>query len=228
MSRHANRRSPTAKSEQTRRRILEVALALFAERGFEQTTMRDVARAAGVATGAAYYYFASKEEMILEFYRESAAAAELRAAELVEGKKGDLRSRLASVILHRFEHFAPYRASLGALFRTAVDPKSPISPFGETTKDIRDESIALFRRALDASGIRPPKDVDPYLPRLLWLYQLGLILFWIYDTSDGQTRTGALTDRSLDLVVGLIRISKFPLLRPLRRSVVELLAELDG
>ena len=45
----------TTKAEETRDRILDAALRLFRERGFAETTMRDVAAAAGVATGAAYY-----------------------------------------------------------------------------------------------------------------------------------------------------------------------------
>jgi len=228
MSRHVQRAaSATAKSEATRRRILESALVLFGERGFEATTMRDVAKHAGLATGAAYYYFASKEELILEFYRESAAATVERSTALADGPDGDLKTRLAGLIALRFEHFAPYRASLGALFRSGANPSSPISPFGEQTKDLRDEAIDLFRRALVASKARPPKDLEPYLPRLLWLYQMGLILFWIYDSSEDQTRTKAITASSLDLVVGLIRLSKIPLLKPLRRSVVEMLAVAD-
>ena len=45
------------KSDETRSRILEAALSVFRERGFENATMREIAVEAGVATGAAYYYF---------------------------------------------------------------------------------------------------------------------------------------------------------------------------
>ena len=54
----------TARAEDTRKRIYEAALELFRENGFEQTTMRDIAQKAGVALGAAYYYFASKEAIV--------------------------------------------------------------------------------------------------------------------------------------------------------------------
>ena len=59
----------SGKSEQTRQRILEAALELFRVKGFAAATMREVAVAAGVATGAAYYYFPSKEAIVLAFYR---------------------------------------------------------------------------------------------------------------------------------------------------------------
>ena len=52
------------KGEQTRAKILESALALFMERGYEETTMRAVAEEAKVSLGNAYYYFESKEELV--------------------------------------------------------------------------------------------------------------------------------------------------------------------
>lgn len=57
-----------AKSEQTRTLILETALRLFAERGYDKTTMRAIAQEAGVSTGNAYYYFSSKEHLVQGFY----------------------------------------------------------------------------------------------------------------------------------------------------------------
>jgi AcrR family transcriptional regulator len=222
VSRHAKRATSTRKSEETRKRIFEAALELFVERGFEETTMRDVAKRAGLATGAAYYYFDSKEELVLEFYRQSQSAMVARFRGSSAGRV-DLRTRLGELIFAKFDQFGPYRPLLGALFRRAADPASAMSPFADATRDIRDDAIALFAEAIEAADVRPPKDIAPHLPRLLWLYQLGLILFWIYDRSEGQVRTRRLAEKSLDLVVRLIRLAKFPLLRPVRRTVVELL-----
>ena len=51
----------TAKSEQTRALILETAMRLFQERGYDKTTMRAIAAEAGVSVGNAYYYFDGKD-----------------------------------------------------------------------------------------------------------------------------------------------------------------------
>src|ERR1700680_1772660 len=59
------------KSEATRKQILSAALELFRTQGFEAATMREIARSAGVATGAAYYYFDSKEAIVLAFYDQA-------------------------------------------------------------------------------------------------------------------------------------------------------------
>ena len=57
-----------AASEETRRQVVDTAIVLFRKRGFEQTTMRDIAPAAGLSLGAAYYYFKSKEAIVGAYY----------------------------------------------------------------------------------------------------------------------------------------------------------------
>ena len=52
---------------------------------------------------------------------------------------------------------------------------------------------------------------------------MGVILFWIYDRSPRQARTRLLLDKSLGLVVNLIRLAGLPLMRPLRKTVLELI-----
>ena len=61
----------STKAEVTERRILDAALEMFRAKGFEEATMRDIASAAGVATGAAYYYYPSKDAIVLAFYQRS-------------------------------------------------------------------------------------------------------------------------------------------------------------
>src|SRR5580692_5777604 len=72
----------STKGEQTRAAIAEAALRMFREQGYEATTMRAIAREAGVATGNAYYYFGSKEELIHAYYADPGAG---RAAKPTTG-----------------------------------------------------------------------------------------------------------------------------------------------
>jgi TetR/AcrR family transcriptional regulator, cholesterol catabolism regulator len=53
-----------------RQQLLDAAAALFRERGFHVTSMRDIARAVGMLSGSIYYHFSSKEEMLLAVYEE--------------------------------------------------------------------------------------------------------------------------------------------------------------
>jgi AcrR family transcriptional regulator len=211
------------KSEETRRRILEAALELFREKGFEQTTMRDIAERASMALGAAYYYFDSKEKLVFAYYQATQEEMQQFIARPAIQEVSSLKVRLQLVLDHKFREMKPYRSFLGVLFRVAVDPSSPLSPFGEETREIREASIRIFQQIIEGSEPSIPSDLKEHLPRLLWLLQMGLILFWLHDRSRGQVRTKNLQDKSLDLVLSLIRIGRLPLMGPVRRSVLELL-----
>src|SRR5689334_13840536 len=70
-----------------RRIILDAALRMFADRGYHGTTVPDVAEAAGVGTGTLYRYFAHKEALVNEVYRD--AKQHLRTALLGVGPESD-------------------------------------------------------------------------------------------------------------------------------------------
>jgi hypothetical protein len=79
-----------------------------------------------------------------------------------------------------------------------------------------------MRIAVEGSDAKVPADLKPRLPYLLWLYQMALIMFWLYDRSPNQERTRRLMEKSLGLLVNLLRISALPLMKPLRKTVLEL------
>ena len=212
----------TAKAEETRERIVDAALKLFQDQGFDQTTMRDIAAEADVATGAAYYYFRSKEELVMAFYLRTAEEARTLLPPAME-RSNDLGKRLRAIIDLKLEQFAEHRRLLIALARIGIDPEHPLSPVGDETRSMRSEGVGEFEAALRGSNVRVPKDLQADLPRLLWLYQMGIILFWIYDNSPKQARTRTLLDGTLDLIVRLIRLSALPLMGPLRRRLLHTL-----
>lgn len=211
----------TPRAEDTRRRIYEAALELFREKGFESTTIRDIAEKAEVALGGAYYYFASKEAIVLEFYR---AMQEQSHEEILEAMRGEkkLKDRIRCILEKRMELLVPNRKFCDALFRHAADSSDPLSPFSEEARPIRERAIEHLRVAVEGGDVKVSADLKPHLPYLLWLYQMGLILFWLYDRSPRQARTHKLMDKSLGLLVNLLRLSGLPLMRPLRKTVLEL------
>jgi AcrR family transcriptional regulator len=212
---------PRVKSEETRQRILAAALDEFRTNGFEAATMRQIAAAAGVATGAAYYYFDSKDAIVLAFYDQTQQDLAPRIEKILASTR-DLTERLRGIVDAKLKYFEPTRPLLGAL-ATHADPDHPLSPFSAQTQPIRESDIQFFARALEGSRVRVADDLKPALPRLLWMYQMGVLLFWIYDRSPSQKKTRALLDQSLRIVVTLIKLSGLPLMRPVRRLVLDLL-----
>jgi AcrR family transcriptional regulator len=217
----------TARAEDTRRRIYDAALTLFRDSGFEQTTMRDIAAKAGVALGGAYYYYASKDAIVLAFYHElQESSNESVLAQLREQKK--LKGRIQCVLEKRLELLEPNRKFCAALFRHAPDSLDPLSPFSSQTRSIRDAAIEHMRIAMEGSEVKVPPDLKERLPYLLWLYQMALIMFWLYDRSPKQERTRRLMEKSLGLLVGLLKISGLPLMKPLRKAALELVETAAG
>jgi AcrR family transcriptional regulator len=210
----------------TREKILEAALELFRERGFQEATMREIASRAGVATGLAYYYFASKDAIVLAFYQRAKDDLAPRFHAAHRDKR--LAPRLQALIETKFAYFKPNRAFLGALMAHAADPKSPLSPFGEPSRDIREFDIAQFQRALSDTSTAVPADLAPHLAKILWFYQMGLLLFWIYDSSPQQRRSHQLLEKSLEMVVTLIKLSNLPLLGRARKGVIRILGIIEG
>ena len=226
MTTRAKKQPGTKKSEETRARILEAALRVFREHGFERATMREIAVAAGVALGAAYYYFDSKESIVMAFYQQAQGEMQPLLEEILRRSR-TLETRLRGLIEQKFDYFAPNRKLLGAL-SAHTDPEHPLSPFSPETAAIRDQDTSFFARAIDDSKVKLPANIAPYLPRLLWLYQMGLILFWVYDRSAEQQRTKVLFEKTLKMLLLALRLAGIPLLRPLHRLAGDLLDVVYG
>ena len=63
-------KKPNGKAEKTQKAILHAAKKLFVERGYKGTSVREIASHAGVTTGAIYKYYNSKDEIILDLFRD--------------------------------------------------------------------------------------------------------------------------------------------------------------
>jgi len=215
----------TPKGEQTKELILNSALELLSDRGYEETTMRAIASKAGVSLGNAYHYFGSKEHLIQAFYHrlnEEHLAATLPVLE----KESSLKGRLLSVMRLKISTLEPHHEFAGVLFKTAADPHSPLNPFADGSAPVRRDSVKLFENVVRDTKARIPDDLRAQLPYLLWLYHMGIILFWIHDSSHKRARTYRLIDRTVDLIDKLISLASNPLMRPVRRRALKLVNEL--
>ena len=213
------------KGDQTKALILETALEMFRERGYDETTMRAVAEKAGVSLGNAYYYFSSKEYLIQAFYQrlhDSHIEATLTALE----HDKTLKARLLTVMRTKIDTMKPYHQFAGVLFKTAANPKSPLNPFGDESDPVRQQQIQLFDKVLEGSTRRIPKDLHAELPYLLWVYSMGIVLFWIHDSSPKHRRTYRLINSTVELLDKLIHLASNPFMRPLRKQALLLVDEL--
>ena len=210
------------RGEATRQAIVETALGLFRERGYDKTTMRAIATEAGVSVGNAYYYFASKEHLVQAFY-DQLHEEHVHRVRAVLDREPAFADRLASALQTWLEVASPYHAFAGKFFKNAAEPTSPLSPFSAESAPARDASIALFREVLEGSDAKVDPHLRPELPELLWLAHMGVVLFWVHDTSPEQARSQALVTQAVPLLDRLVGLTRLRVLRPVTRQLVDLL-----
>lgn len=210
-------------SEVTRSLILRTALAFFRERGVEAVTMREIAKAAGIALGSAYYYFPAKEAIVQAYYDQVQADHFARVSAQLAERKHDFLERLKIVFHSKLDILQGDRRLLGALFRFSGEPRHQLSVFGPATQPTRQQSIAIFRLAI--SDERMSEDIRAVLPVVLWALSMGFLLYFIYDETPQQERTHKLVEGALEILVRLLSLVNSPVLAPFRGSLFALLRD---
>lgn len=176
----------TKKGEMARQRILETALRLFASRGYEETTMREIADEAECSPGLLYRYFASKEELVLVLYRNLDEELDQYTRAL---PSVSLAERFYTVMQQQLALLAPHRDVFSALFGTTLNPRSKAGVFGESTADVRRRARLSYLRVIQGAKDAPREAQREDLATVLYGMHLALVLFWLIDQSRNATRT---------------------------------------
>ncbi|MCA9489496.1 MAG: L-tyrosine/L-tryptophan isonitrile synthase family protein [Myxococcales bacterium] len=171
--------------------LLQSALELFASRGFQGTSMRDIAEHAGVSPGLAYKYHPSKEALAMALYARLADRFEGAAPDLPEG---NLATRFAAAMRLKLALVTPHRGALRALAARALDPEDRLGVLGPRTWAVRSRTSGVFSLVVEGAVDRPATaDERARLARLLYGVHLALIVVWTQDTEPDNPRAlGAL------------------------------------
>jgi AcrR family transcriptional regulator len=218
-------RELTSRAEQTRSAIVAAALTLFRENGFEATTMRAIATEAGVSTGNAYYYFGSKEQLIREFYARNQADHAAASAAVLQTET-DFAARLRGVLRALIDVLTPYHEFAAKFFKHAAEPTNPLSPFSPESGPVREAATALYSDVVAGSNLRVSRELRAQLPELLWLYSLGVILFWVHDRSPGCAKTYELIDRTVPLADRLLTLSRHRVITSALTEVISIIEDI--
>jgi AcrR family transcriptional regulator len=195
----------------TRRRLYTTAIQLIAARGWHATTLRDVARAAGVSVGLLYRCFPSKRAIVLELYDGLSAEYAMRAAQMRPGRWRDRALHAVTTSLHILR---PQRDTLAALVSVLVgDPNEACSRRARPSHVCAGRPCSWKRLSglptRHAASLGP----RPALGRLLYLLHLAIILFWLLDRSPAQRATDAvlgLLKQALRLAAPVLRVPGVP------------------
>ena len=191
--------------EATRKRIVAAALHLFETRGFEAATTRQIARRAKIAEGTVFNYFATKEDIALHFFELEVdhAIAAVRARKSL--RKAPLEEKLFALIQSQIEYLAPYENFIGAAFVQALRPSSRLG-FSLQAMALRTRYMAFVEELIEESlPSRSISSMTWVAPHAFWIYYVGVLLYWLHDSSASKQNTLAFLDRSLRLGVSVLR-----------------------
>lgn len=193
--------------EAIRKRIVAAALTLFQTNGFDATTTKAIARKAKVAEGTVFNYFKTKEDIALFFFEEEVdhAIAEVRGNSRLN--KAPLEEKLFALIHSQLEFLAPHERFIGAAFIHALRPASALGMFSHRAQALRHRYVAFVQELFETS--LPKQSPLVWLaPDVFWIFYLGVLLYWLNDTSPGKQNTLAFLDRSLSIGVAALKQGK--------------------
>lgn len=211
----------TPQGAAARERLYATAMQLIATRGYEGTTLRDVAREAGVSVGLLYRYFPSKQAVVIALYDELSSAYARQAAEMPPGR---WRDRFIFALTTSLEVLEPHRVALRALTPVLVgDPEEGI--FSATTTFSRLRVQQVFEHAVVGSSDAPKQPLAGALGRLLYLAHLAVLLWWLLDKSAHQRASAALVTLTQQLLPSVALTLRVPAVRRFVIAVDELVRD---
>ncbi|GAB2631369.1 TetR family transcriptional regulator KstR2 [Nocardioides ginkgobilobae] len=147
-------------TESRREELLRIAADLFASKGFRNTTVRDIADAAGILSGSLYHHFDSKESMVDELMRTF--QAELFAAyDEILASSDDARTKLERAVRLSFDTIERRGAEV-AIFQNEAATLGTSERFGylaERNRQSRDVWVTLLTEGVESGALRPDLDI---------------------------------------------------------------------
>ena len=186
--------------ETTRAKILEVATELFNSNGFDATTSRDLAAAAGIAAGTIFNYFSSKEAIVLQLITDALEDSEqvfLRRSKPTATLEEDLYLHISTGL----RQLLPVKTYAAPAFEAFLGPDSSFEEDSQPEL-IRRAHLEVVSGLLEKHGMAEPPSAMQL--QMYWLLYTGVLNYWVKDLSRKQEDTLALLDQSVKMFVNWI------------------------
>ncbi len=162
-----------------RETILKAAAALFASKGYERTSIRDVARASGMSVAGLYYYVHSKEELLYHICNRSFSTI-LEALDRELAQTTDPRKRVRVLIRNHLAHFLRDMNEIKVITRELGALRGV---YAARIATLRRRYYATCRTVLEGLGTQP---VGPRLAAMSLFGMINWIHMWYRPEVDGD------------------------------------------
>ena len=181
-------------SEAKLQHILRHSAQIFAEHGFEGTSIRDISRATGVSLSGLYYYFESKQKLLYLIQNTSFTfIVERLQARLKQVREPE--ARLRTLVQNHIEYFLSHPNEMKVLSHEeeALEP-----PYREEVAAIKRRYYALAREIFD--GLEADAEARELNPRVAVLSLFGM-MNWVYKWHNPKVDPSAV--ELTDTIVGI-------------------------
>jgi AcrR family transcriptional regulator len=169
----SGRQRRTARYDEKLNAVLSASSALFASKGFERATIRDVSQATGMSLAGLYYYFSSKEELLFLIQYRTFDSICRNLKEIID-REDDPQTCLHRMISMHFEYFIRHMNDLKICSREIESLEGNFyREVAEKRKEYFDLTQSIFKKISDKTG---GASADS---RIAALYLFGT-LNWIY------------------------------------------------
>lgn len=190
--------------KENRQKIIAAAVDLMIAKGFKAATMREIARGAGVGDATIYNYFPTKDAILYAYYGDHMESWIERLRATADFNELTVSEQLQSAFETGLELYLPDREFVAESFRVI---SLSLGQNFRNLQPIRDRFADMIREIFEAA-IEAEEIPDQMFPDLLgmvfWDYYIGIVFYWLNDTSEGFLNTSVLIDKSLDLAVAFI------------------------
>ena len=194
-------RTTKAQQAKNHRLIIQTAVDLMTQHGFEGATMKQIARAADMGDATIYKYFPTKEKLVTAYFEQAISDALAQANKTPGQEDFSLHERLQLLIDSLLEILLADREFVG-LARGLVE-RAPMLLLGEQLpgKPQLKQAFVLMLEQAEARKEIDPCGFKPSLAALLADYVYGVMAYWLRDKSEQFANTTQMVDLSLGVLV---------------------------
>ena len=190
---------------ESRKAIIRGAVDLISEKGFKSSTMRAIAKAAGVGEATIYNYFPTKEAILYAYYEDHMLDCIENLKQVNNFHTFSLQEQLQSLFSTSLNLYLPEREFVSQTFRMVFlggsREWSRVKPIRAAFLSAVDDMLAAAAEV----GEIPQQVFQELLGQFLLDAYIATVHYWLNDTSEGFSNTSVLLDQGLELICALLK-----------------------
>ncbi len=189
----------------TRRRLIVTSVEIISRKGFHETTMKEIAAAAGLSSATIYHYFSNKDQIFYAYFEETHRELSEIIASIPGFSEKSLKEKLKIQLTGLLDLYGRNREFIALTQKIIFD--SPLQTFSElrsATQIFTSTTESFLLEAVWNSEI-PETPAIRTIANLYWDYVSLVLYYWLKDTSDDCINTRSFIDIALDLFTTILK-----------------------